>query len=741
MLGLAASAYAQQAPDQSGDEIVRLSPFSVQESADMGRYQAAESTSGSRVRMDLMDSTQSISVLTNEFLSDIGTTQLLDAVKYVAGIGPSNGPDTMDIMSIRGFQNWELTTVDGFGQTSYINLDPVVVERIEIVKGPNAIIAPQGLPGGVVNSVTKRPLFKNSGSVSYQVGRYDANRAEIDANYVVKDDKLALRVVGAFTDSDRYMKEKYSQNFTVMPMLTYRISPSTELTAQVMAYNATSTLMSAPVSIYAVGRRNVHIMEGLPRDFALSNRDDNRHESSQRAHFFLTSQITDKLSMRLAGKWAQQSSRASEMNPSSPRDANGNLLDPQPIQVNPITGEWEWDGVIRSDTPRFTLAGAKDTTDRHHGNLQSDFVFEHLGQGWKSQTVAGYALSYRSSSGGYKNAFAAPLNGSTLFDLTDSSYIPASYIVDADWAANNSLRNRSHQVYLYQVLNLFDDRLVLSGSLSQNRFFSGRTDNLSGTSTDERAEATLPSAGIVYKLTPEVSLYYGYSEQEILGIAAPGDLIPAHTTPSRQHEGGLRLRLFDGRLYTTFSYFDIQQDGIWEGNPANWIDPLAPKQPAVTSNRTSKGFEFEFAWAPTKNISVIGSYTEFKSRDQSDRRYAHVAEKMAGIWGSYSFSETGSLRGLSFGIGASYVGERPADAGGQYTTPPQGFQPVRYQAMFWLPSYTEVEANATYRFNKHWRAQLVIKNLLDRDYIKAATNRTIYPSTPINPKLTIRYEF
>jgi len=742
MLALVTSTHAQQTSAQNDEEIVRLSPFAVNESAEMGRYQAVEATSGSRVRMNLMDSTQSISVLTNEFLTDIGTAQLMDAVKYVAGIGGANNPDILDIMNIRGFANWEMTTVDGFAQTSLLNLDPIIIDRIEVVKGPNAIIAPQGLPGGVVNSTTKRPLFKNSGSVSYQVGRYDANRTEIDGNYVVKDDKLALRVVGAFTDADRYAKEKYSQNLTVMPMLTYRISPTTELTAQVMVYNATATMTNTPVSIYAVGRSNVHIMEGIPRDFALANRNDNRHENGQRAQFFLTSQLTDKLSMRLAGKWAQQSSYSSEMHPSAPLDASGAKLDP--IAIDEFTGEWYWNGSFNND-PRFTVAGAKDWTDRHHANLQNDFVFEHLGQGWKSQTVGGYAINYRSSSGGYKTAFGAPLNSllnnSIPYDLTDSGYTPVSYIVQPNWVGNNSVRSRSHQVYLYQVFNLFDDRLALSGSLSQNRYFSGGTNNLSGARTAERAEVTLPSAGVVYKLTPEVSLYYGYSEQEILGSADPNNLIPSHTSPTRQHEGGLRLRLFDGRLYTTVAYFDIRQDGVWEPNTANWIDPNAPKLPALRSNRTAKGFEFEFSWSPTKNVSVIGSYTDFENRDQSNRRYSHVAERMAGIWGSYTFSEGGPLRGLSVGLGANYVGERPGDTGGQYTDPPLGFEPVRKQPMFWLPSYTEVEANVTYRVNKHWRAQLVIKNLLDRDYIRASNNRTIYLSTPINPKLTLRYDF
>jgi len=89
MLAFAVISQAQQTPDQSDEEIVRLSPFSVQESADIGRYQAAQVSSGTRIRMDLMDVTQGISVVTNEFMEDTGTGRLLDALKYSAGIGES----------------------------------------------------------------------------------------------------------------------------------------------------------------------------------------------------------------------------------------------------------------------------------------------------------------------------------------------------------------------------------------------------------------------------------------------------------------------------------------------------------------------------------------------------------------------------------------------------------------------------------------------------------------------------
>jgi len=61
--------------------------------------------------------------------------------------------------------------------------------------------------------------------------------------------------------------------------------------------------------------------------------------------------------------------------------------------------------------------------------------------------------------------------------------------------------------------------------------------------------------------------------------------------------------------------------------------------------------------------------------------------------------------------------------------------------MFWMPAYTVVEASASYRFKKHWKASLAVRNILDKDYITGATNRSIVVSIPINPRFTLRYEF
>jgi len=729
MPALVTSSYAQQPPPQDNEEIVRLSPFAVNESADIGRYQAAEATSGSRVRMDLMDSTQSISVLTNEFLNDIGTGQLLDAAKYVAGIGTVGQPMMLDAMSIRGFASYG-ATIDGFSQFNWSNLDPIIIERMEVVKGPNAIIAPAGLPGGVVNNVTKRPLFTNKGYVSYQVGRYDSNRAELDVNYVVRPDKFAVRVVGAFADADDYGRDNFHQRGIAMPMFTYRLGDSTEFTLQVQAYNTTAMATNGiPLSLYAVNRSNIRLQEGLPRDFILEGRANIGRQNGEYVRFSLTSQITDKLSMRLAAS-------GSELNVTSHAlllsDPNVKVID-----LDQITGEWSWDGVTRNDNPTYTIGGLKQWVRGHQANFQNDFVYEHTSTSWKSQTVVGYAFNYHSQN----NRWRLYTPDATIYDLTNNYTPPPGYTL-ANWLGNVSTRERSSQVYIYEVLRLFEDRLVLSGSLSQNRYFSGTSDNLLSAYGQGKGEATLPSAGIVYKVTPEVSLYYGFSKQETLGNQSALDAVPPPTVPSRQHEGGVRLKLFDGRLYATLAYFDILQENLWMSNPENFKNPPPdPPLPSIFTDRTAKGFEFEFAWSPTKNFSVIGSYTDFENRDQDNMRYANVAERMAAIWGSYTFPDTGSLRGLRVGLGVSYAGQRPGDVSTDYTKPPPGYDPVRIQPSFWMPSYTVVEASASYRFGKHWHAQLVVKNLLDRDYIPTANGRKIYVSTPFNPKLTIRYDF
>jgi len=716
------SIHAQSPSDKDDNEIVRLSPFAVEESSNMGRYQAVEATSGSRVRMNLMDSPQSISVITNEFIADVGAGKVIDAAKYASGIGVGSNPDIQDLMNVRGFLT-NNPTLNGFRNGASVNHDPAIIERLEVIKGPNAILSPSGYPGGMLNLVTKKPLFTDTkrGYVSYRAGRYNDKRAEVDGNYIVRPDKIAVRMVAAVTDADSHIKHKFSQNVMAMPSLTYRFSPETELTAQLYTYNWSAIDSSIPMSLYAVGRENIRLQEGLSRDFGMVGRNSTRHENMQALQLLFTSRITDKLSTRIASQWFRQHIRANLLLPSLPLDTAGN--NGEVVKPNQITGEWEWDGVTRNDNPRYQLGGAMYKLDNESRELQHDFVYEHSGRNWKSQTVAGYIFRLNASRGEPGIAYVAD---PTLYDFTDPNYTPPDIEFDytnliGDWYSNHQ---HSSHAFVYEVLKLFDDRLVLNGGLSVRR------------------SSKLPSGGVVYKVIPQIALYYGYSKMEVMGAEQPNNGVPRHVQHTEQYEGGVRFRLFDGRLFATFAYFDITQDNIYSEDSRNYITPTPnPRYPHQRSERTSRGFEFELSWSPTKNISVVGSFTDFKNRDGENRVSTYASEKMAALWGSYTFPETGSLGGLSVGIGASYAGERPSESLGSYTSPPPGFDPVPVQPMFWLPSYTLVEANVSYRLNKHWKAQLTIHNLLDKEILLTNYNRTVWTSAPITPKLTVRYDF
>jgi len=544
-------------------------------------------------------------------------------------------------------------------------------------------------------------------------------------------------VVGAFTDADHYGQGVFHQNTTAMPMFTYRLSPRTEFTLQFQVQKVDAlALVGNPLSVYAVGRNNINLPESLPRDFEHTGRNITQHQKSHNTRLFFTSQITDKLSMRVAGNWSESDVRSSGIWPSAPYlGQTGIVVDP--IRLNAITGEWYWDGSF-NDNPTYKLGGLKEWPVRMRGNFQNDFVYEHTAANWKSQTVAGYAFNYTSQHFRQRNF----VDDGIYYDFTNN-YTPPAYAFDPDidWHFNSSDRHRGNQFYIYEVINLFEDRLVLSGSLSQNRYVSNINNNQTGVRFENRAEATLPSAGLVYKMTPGVSVFYGYSKQEILVPGDPGSAIPAHTRPGRQHEGGLRLRLFDGRLYATATYFDILQENLWRDDPENYKVPIPfPLKPAVSTTATSKGVEFELAWSPNENFSLIGSYVNFKFRDDDNMRATNVAEETAAMWASYTFTQ-GALSGLRVGLGANYVGERAGDSEGRWTSPPAGYDPVRVQPVFWMPSYIVTEASASYRFNKNWNVQLSIHNLLDKDYIAGAGLRQVYVSTPVNPKLTLRYEF
>ena len=226
---LSVAAYAQVAsptpPSTSaepGDEdVVMLSPFEVTSQTDRG-YQATETLAGTRIRTDLRDVGSAISVVTREFMQDVGATDNSTLLQYttnaeVAGTrgtyaGLGNGTSVDETASLRAPASAQrvrgLASADNTRDffVTDIPWDSYNVDRIDIQRGPNSILFGLGSPAGIVNASTRNAEFRNLGSVEARTGSYGTFRSSIDINQQLIPKMLAIRLDGMWTD------QKYQQD-------------------------------------------------------------------------------------------------------------------------------------------------------------------------------------------------------------------------------------------------------------------------------------------------------------------------------------------------------------------------------------------------------------------------------------------------------------------------------------------------------------------------------------------------
>ena len=222
---------AESAGDANGkagaDGTVHLSPFQVSGRGDKG-YLAANSVSASRIDTPIKDLPFAISAFTTQFIRDIGAEKLLDIVSYSPGVKSAviNVQIGDATFSIRGFA--QAPQRNGFYNSPLANnfVDPQVVERVEVVKGPASLLYGQVSPGGTVNYITKSPKPKAFAQLSGEVGSYHFSRATLDVNQPLVGQTLLFRLNGSLEHGSQYYMRADSDTRMIAPVLTWNISPS-----------------------------------------------------------------------------------------------------------------------------------------------------------------------------------------------------------------------------------------------------------------------------------------------------------------------------------------------------------------------------------------------------------------------------------------------------------------------------------------------------------------------------------
>ena len=741
---LAAQTAPTATPAPAKEEVIQLSPFLVNSAdSNVGRYSSLESTSAGRVRINLMDSSQSVSVITSELIQDVGAGRLMDAVKYIAGVSESTLPNANERTNVRGFQA-DGHAVDGFTYGGFMNLDPAIVDRIEVVKGPNSILAPQPTsPGGTINNATKKPEFRDFGSINVQVGKFDANSASFDVNRIINSN-LAFRFVGSVRHFDNWWQDSYIHSFTFMPGFTYKISDKAQLTAQYIYTDWHSTLyLGLPVDPTSGTTTKAKILSGVPLDRSVFADDIYRHDRQDDFKVQLTAELWGGIQMRLAALYHKASQIAPQLNTGNSTGGTGGSRDP-------LTGIWNYGLQYASTAPYasspiatlptniFSRSGTIPRDDPRTLYIQNDYAYILENSSLKSTTLVGFAYSGQRNYGNAAYNISAP-----NFDITN--YAPVHWTLGTlNFSNQNS--NRFLQAYVSQNLALFQNRLILNVAESK-QYYRQRTHNMvSNVVRTGSPDTTLPSYGIVIKPWKEmVSLYYAYSEQSSANTpSTTGAFVPALTS-SKQKEFGARFKVLDDKVYFTVSHFDILQDNFSVPNPGNLTTPPpSPLLPALFSDRKAKGWEYELRASPTKNISIIGNYTTFKNRDPNNVEFRGVAETSGGILVSYTFDKesTPDLDGFRASVGMDYIGNRPGDAASGLTAASTSTNVIPNLPTFYLGARTLVNLMVAYNSRHNWSAQLNVENALNKEYMMASINRSlVYVGTPTNVRLSFNRKF
>ena len=647
-------------------------------------YVAKESAAGTKTSTPLRKTPQTISVITREQMDDQAAASVADALSYSSGVltnyrGNSNRND--EIIA-RGFR-YAPKFLDGLsyglsGQAGAAGqVDPWLLERVEMIHGPASVLYGQVNPGGIVAMTSKRPTAQPLHKVQLSTGNQHFGEAAFDFGGKLNDDHtLFYRLNGVASTKHEFVKDNKQQRMAIAPALTWLPNEDTSFTLLTMYQNEPKA-----------GYRNFLPASGtlkessagyIPYDFNVSDPSFNEAKREQTSiGYIFEHNLNDTLSFT-------QNLRYSNMDES--------------YKYLVYTFDADNDHSINRRPQHDKIKSKELGLDNQ---LKATFETGNI-----AHTVLG-GLDYKWSD--VDNKLWRDSGDQYILDWANPTRIS---INESDLTLTTSTRKKLDQigVYLQDQLEWNHWNLLLSGRHDWSEVRTqDRTDN---TSTQQNDNKFTGRAGLLYAFDNGISPYVSYSTsfEPNLNSGAPGT-DPFKPTTGEQTEVGVKYQPLGWDAVFTVSAFDITQKNITAYNSVTGYNEQIGKV-------RSKGIETEAHAQITPEIKVLAAYTytDAVTKESSiTERIGHspssIPRHAASAWGSYSFLD-GALSGFTLGAGVRYTGTTPADEVGIDN----------------VPHYTLYDAMAKYELGEAVNSlrgttlQLNVNNLADKHYVSSCSN-------------------
>jgi iron complex outermembrane receptor protein len=691
-------------------------------------YVKKDSEYSNKMPLKAIENPQVYSSVDRVILENQGIFTVDDAFKNITGLQTMWTPngragDGGAYVNLRGFVSANSLRNGVLGAVTS-TIDAVNLEKLEVLKGPSGTLFGSLLTsyGGVINRVTKKPFETFGGNVSLAGGSYDTYRAAVDINTpLTADKKLLFRLNSAYTNEGTFQTEGFRRNLAVAPSLSYKPTDRLSINLDMELFQMKS--MSDQTFFFYSGDylKKVNHIEDLNLDYKNSYLGKDLTNTGRSINFF--GQVQYKIS----------NSITSSTNFSSSSSYSDGFM---PYLY--FTGD-DPSSMYRSDQ---STRDSRKKSINFQQNFNGDFKIGNL----RNRVVLGFDyLRINNNQNFYDvNGFDKNAAGESVpvplhqpgFNYTNFNGTALQSLYNA-MAGNEKPYvitgiQENYAVYLSNVLNITSNLNVLMALRVDNFNNHPGIIGSAGSEKSKQFKQTFfsPKLGIVYEVIKDKVSFFGNYQNSFKNLAFYTDADKVVQTPTpeqaNQLEGGIKTSLFNGKVSSTFSYYNIKVKDVLRNVPVAG-NPSAQIQDGTI---VSKGLELEVNAYLVKGFTAIAGFTYNDSKyTQSDesvlnrRPNTSGSPYLANLYASYQFLD-GNLKGLGFGVGGNYASENKI-----------------YNAtdgVFSLPSYIVLNASAYYDAKK-FRIGLKVDNFTNERYWIGYT--TANPQKLVNAVGTLTYKF
>ncbi|MEA5600481.1 TonB-dependent siderophore receptor [Nostoc sp. UHCC 0252] len=666
-------------------------PIELTVTGERDGYNVPTATTGTKIEAPLRDLPLSIQVIPRQVIEDRGVVRLNDLADNVAGVQQEPGYGSLPSVGfrIRGFTTNFGNLRNGFQDFGYVTpRDIANVEQFEILKGPASVLYgggqfSSGIPSGVVNTVTKKPLAEPYYNASVTYGSYNFFRPTIDLTGPLTEDKsLLYRLNVAYENADSFRDFTRNDSFFIAPALTWKIGPRTNLALEFeyQNYNLNFNYGFLPEPEFLT----------LPRNRFLG--EPNFSESNTRSTAF-----TYNFEHKFSDNWRfRQGFNIVQAD----LDTKSTFL--FALQDDRRTGDR---GLTKSDEANNNLTLQNEIYGKFNtGSIRHNLLF--------GVEVSRYKFQYDFTEGDV-----------TSIDIFNPQY-STNFVIPSSPTSGREYGSDNIGIYIQDLIEVLPNLKILAGGrFDANELF--RKNRVTNAIINEQSNSQFsPRVGIVYQPSQTTSLYFNWSNS-----FAPNYSARSRTDEQfkpeigEQFEVGIKQDLIKDRLSTTLAFYQITRQNVLTP------DPVDPQNFSInTGEQRSRGVELDITGQilPGWNIIANYAYTDAVVTKDEDipvgSRLYGVPENSASLWTTYQI-QSGNLQGLGFGLGLAFVGE----------------QETRLPSTLTLPSYVRADAAIFYRRDRY-KIGLNFKNISNVRYY-TLDGYFIYPAAPFTVQGTVSFDF